>query len=502
MKYLKRYIILLFLILFVIPLAYAEINIDLPEKDLYNLGEKVAPMVSIKEDRDYDGFFNLHIFCDNYDLQYYAIPLNLEANFRTQLTVPELPLSKSMTTKCRLKANFEATDEERIDSAWSKYFFVTGDLNITVEGDLEAKPGEDVVILGQVKKYSNEFLSNGEAKITFKDKEEKVDIIAGKFEHTIHLEDDVEAGKIPILIVVTDKYGNYGDKILKLNALPIPTRIENRFNDGVLMPLDIFEARVILYDHNNRVINGSIINVRILDPDERLVAEGDIYSLDYFEFETEKTQAPGNYFLLSTFENIKEQSSFSIEVVRRIIMKQEDNFVHVENVGNVEYKDEVTIILESDDKTYLINKKINLEVGEKITIDLSEEVPQGVYDIILPEETVEEPVAEDTNESESQEVIGLKNVIEDVPIDDNRNVVKKTADGMSSITGAVVGAAGYVASKPLLASVILVLIILGTITRYSWGFIKNRVRGKKEDSTEHIFEDFKYEQNEDNKPGN
>jgi len=34
-----------------------------------------------------------------------------------------LPLSKSMTTKCRLKANFEATDKERIDSAWSKYFF-------------------------------------------------------------------------------------------------------------------------------------------------------------------------------------------------------------------------------------------------------------------------------------------------------------------------------------------------------------------------------------------
>ena len=72
---------------------------------------------------------------------------------------------------------------------------------------------------------------------------------------------------------------------------------------------------------------------------------------------------------------------------------------------------------------------------------------------------------------------------------------------MSSITGAVVGPAGYVASKPLLASVILVLIILGTITHYSWGFIKNRVAGKKEDSTENIFEDFKYEQNEDNKPG-
>ena len=86
---------------------------------------------------------------------------------------------------------------------------------------------------------------------------------------------------------------------------------------------------------------------------------------------------------------------------------------------------------------------------------------------------------------------------------------------MSSITGAVVGAAGYVASKPLLASVVLVLIILGTIMHYSWGFIKNTVKstvkGKKEDDTSNLFEDFKYEgksddtafeQNEDNKPRN
>lgn len=500
-----------FLFLFIIPIAFGEITINIQGKGVYNLGEKVLPSVSIKEDRDYDGFFNLHIFCDNYDLQYYAIPLNLEADFRTQLTVPELPLSRSMTTKCRLKANLEATDGERIDSAWSEYFFVTDRINITIDEDLEAKPGEDVVILGQVKKHSGEILPNGEAKITFKDEEEKVDVVSGKFEHTIHLEDNVEAGKISILIVVTDKYGNYGDKILKLNVLPIPTRIENRFENRVLMPGNIFGARVILYDHNSRIINGSIINIRVFNPDEKLVAEGDIHSSDYFEFETEKTQIPGSYFLLSTFEDIKEQSSFSIGVVREIVMKQEGNFVYVENVGNVEYEDEVTIILESDENKYLINKKIDLGAGEKITIDLSKEVPQGTYDIILPEETVEEPVAEDTNESGSQEVIGLKNVIEDVEIDDNRNVVKKIADGMSSITGAVVGAAGYVASKPLLASVVLVLIILGTITHYSWGFIKNRVRGKKEDSTDHIFEDFKYEgksddtefeQNEDNKPGN
>ena len=179
MKNLKRILVLQFFILFVIPITFAQIDIALPEKDIYNLGDKVIPTVSIKFDQDYDGFFNLHIFCEDYDLQYYTTPLNLEANFRTQLTVPDLPLSKSMIGKCRLKSNFEVSDGERIDGVWSEYFFVTDKLNVTLDKSLEAKPGEDILILGDVRKYSNEFLSKGTAKISFRNKENDVDVISG-----------------------------------------------------------------------------------------------------------------------------------------------------------------------------------------------------------------------------------------------------------------------------------------------------------------------------------
>ena len=503
MKYLKRLLIPQFLLFLIIPTAFAEITITLPDKDVYNLGEKIAPTISIKEDKPYDGFFSLHIFCDNYDLQYYTILLNLEADFRTQLTVPELPLSKSMTTKCRLKSNFEAIDGENIATAWSSDFFVTDNLNITINEDLEAKPGEDIVISGEIRKQSNKLLSKGEAKISFGNQEGIVDVVSGKFEYPIHLNSDLEAGNMPLLVIVTDRYNNYGDKILNLKVLPIPTRIENNFENDMLMPGDTLKAKIILYGHKDNVINDIKINVKIFDSDETLLAEKDIQSLNYLEFKTEQGQTPGTYFLLSTFEDIKKQSTFEIESVRKIMMNQDGSFVDVENVGNVDYIDEITIILENNDKKYLINKKIDLKPGEKITIDLSKEVPQGTYDIILPEESVEEDATavDSNNGSESaQDVIGLQNVIEDVPIDDNRNAIKKTADGMSSITGAIVGTAGYIASRPALAATILILIISGTVMRYSWGFIKNRVGGKKEDSTEHIFDDFKFDENEDSKP--
>ena len=80
-------------------------------------------------------------------------------------------------------------------------------------------------------------------------------------------------------------------------------------------------------------------------------------------------------------------------------------------------------------------------------------MPQGIYDVILPEEAVEE---DDTNgeENENIEDMPKKNVIENVSIEDNRDVIKKTSHGMSSITGVVVGAADYVASRPTLAAFI------------------------------------------------
>jgi hypothetical protein len=504
MKKIKRLFIVQFLLLFIIPIAYAAISITLLEQGIYNLGDKLAPDVSIKLDQDYDGFFNMHIFCDDYELQYYTIPLSLDANFRTQVTVPELTLAGSMVDQCRLKSNFEATDGENVDSAESEYFFVADELNITIDGSLEAKPGEEIIISGNVKKYSNEFLQKGEAKISFRGKEKIVDVVSGRFEHTINLEANTEAGKIPIFVVVTDRYGNYGDKISNLEVIPIPTRIGNKFENNVLMPGDTLKARVILYDHNDRAINGSKVHVKILDPSGELVGEKDIQSMNHFEFKTKEIQIPGSYSLLITFENIKEQSSFEVEIVSKIVMDQEGSLVYVENVGNVNYNDEIIIVLESDEKKYLINKKIKLGPGEKITIDLSKEVPRGIYDIVLPEDSAD-AIAEEADDESSAETFWPVNVIKDVLIDDNRNVLKKTAESMSAVSGAVVGAAGYVASRPTLAAIALVLIILGTVIRYSWGFIKNTVKGKKEDDSEHLFEDFKFdegEDNENNRPGN
>ena len=493
MNFLKGMLLLQIPFLLLIPLVSAEIQITLPENNLYNLGDKVLPSVSIKESESHYGFFKVYIFCDNYELQYYTIPLSVEAGFRVQVAVPELQLTNSMKGKCSIRADYDATDGARIGSSSSEYFFVEDKLNIIIKQDLEVAPGESMDIFVEVRKYNNGFLPKGEASVIFNDKEEKTAVGFGVLKHTLSVDRNTGAGNIPIHISVKDQFRNYADKSFDINVLAIPIRIENLFDSNLFMPDDKGRVKITLYDHTDKVINGSLINAKILNPEKNIIAEKKVENQAYFEFQLNPNQPPGEYFLLSAFENIKEQSSFTVESVEKIVMSQENGIVTVKNSGNVQYNDEVTIVAESEDDKYLINKKIKLDPGEIITIDLSKEVPLGIYDVTLPEEKAE-AAGQGTaasNESEAAEEVA-ENVFQDVPIEDKRNVLKKTADGMSAVTGAVVGTAGYIASRPLLASIILVLIILATVLHYSWGFIKGKVKGENPRKTDHLFDDFRY----------
>src|SRR3989338_477869 len=464
MNFLKAIILLQMTFLLLIPLVSAEMQITLPGNNLYNLGDRVLPEISIKEAESYYGFFKVYISCDNYELQYYTIPLSVEAGFRAQIAVPELQLTGSMKGKCSLRADYDATDGTMVGSSSSEYFFVDDKLNISINQDLKVNPGGSLDIFVEVRKYNNGFLPKGEAAVAFNGKEEKTAVGFGVLKHTVSVDRNTEAGNIPIYISVKDQFGNYADESFNINVLAIPTRIENLFDSKLLMPGDKGRVKITLYDHTDKVINGCVINAKILDPEKNIIAEKKVENQAYFEFQLNPNQLPGEYFLLSASENIKEQSSFTVEAVEKVVMSQENGVVNVKNSGNVQYNDEVTIVPESGDNKYLVKKK-KLEPGETIAIDLSKEVPQGNYDITLPKENVEATQELVSNESVATANVS-ENVFQDVPIEDNRNVLKKTADGMSAVTGAVVGAAGYIASRPLLASIILVLIILATVLHY------------------------------------
>ena len=180
----KRLVILLCFLL-AIPFAFAEISIDLTDRESYNLGEKIVPTISIKVDQDYNGFFKLRLICDDFNFEYFTTPLNLEEDVRTQLDIPELTLFESMLGNCRLKSSFDAVDGAKVDTESSNDFLVTNNINIIVDKNLEAEPGKDVIISADIRNDNDETILEADAEIEFMDEKFNVKIISGRFEHKL-----------------------------------------------------------------------------------------------------------------------------------------------------------------------------------------------------------------------------------------------------------------------------------------------------------------------------
>ena len=490
MAKIKSQIILLIAFLFSISLAFGEMQLSLPENKYYNLGDKLATEVSIKLDDAYSGFFKMSIVCTSYNLQYYTLPLDVESGFRTQVDVPSLPLSGPMLGECMLRADFDSINGETIDSIESETFIVEKALGINLSSILIVKPGEELALSGKVIKYNGVLLEKGAAEIIFGINRYDTEVAAGKIEYIIKVEGGKEAGSFPLQIKANDKYGNYGEQVFYIEVLAIPTKIENLLSNNAILPSNKLTAQVTLFDHTNKTLANKSVNVKVSNSNSVLIAQKDVQSTGYFEFIADEAQEPGAYYLTSSFGDVKQQSNFIVEAVKKVQMKQENGIVYIKNIGNIDYDEEATILLENDGKKYAINKKISLKPKEQIVIDLSKEVPEGNYEITLPALD-----GSDISKNATEESLNTsQNVFSDVPIEDNRNALKKTVDGVSAITGAVVGAAGYVASRPALATTILILIIIGVVLHYSWGFLKDKVTGRNKDSTEKLFKDFKYEE--------
>jgi len=493
----KAQIILPLLLLSFIPIAFAEMRLSLPENNYYNLGDKLSPEVSIKLNEAYSGFFKMSIVCTSYNLQYYTIPLDVESGFRAQVDVLSLPLSKPMLGECKLKADFDSINGETIDGTESEAIIVEKALGINLSSSQIVKPGEELPISGRVIKYNGNLLEKGSAELIFGSSQYNTEVASGNIEYKIKIDGSRAAGKYPLQIKVNDKYGNYGDYVFDVEVLSIPTKINNEIANNAILPGDKLAARITLFDHTGKILANKSIIVKIFNSNNEIIAQKDVQSTGYFEFAADEAQEPGTYYISSSFKDelgdVKEQSAFIVESVRKVQMKQEAGIVYIKNTGNVDYDEEVTVILENDGKKYAINRKISIKPKEQMIVDLSKEVPEGNYDITLPALEGSDTVGNANANASEESLNATKNIFSDVPIEDNRNALKKTADGVSAITGAVVGAAGYVASRPALATTILILIIIGVVLHYSWGFIKDKAAGRKKDSTEHLFKDFKYE---------
>lgn len=498
----KRAFIMIFFLL--LPAVFAEIDLKQGETN-YNIGDKISVSVSVIEDADVDGFFKAQIECTGYAMQYFVTPISLEKDFRTSVTIPDLTAAKDMIGSCKIKAVVEAA-EGAVDSAYTDEFDVKSELDISCEG-AEAIPGKETEVSCIVKKLSGEIVSSGTARLNYGKKEYTKNVEAGMSSFSIPIASDSPSGMQKMAVEAEDTKGNYGDFILEVEVKAIPTRLENRVNKESFNLGETLEIKPVVYDQVDGFMN-STIKLELTGPEGKKLISNDVLSGGTVSYTFNSYSMPGDYKIKSSSEGLENERIVGLERLSKLKMAYSAEKVIVENIGNVLYDDKTTIVLEDEEgKKYMIEKRLKLEPGEVKEIDLSKEVPYGHYDVVLPvvnsEESGEgeEPVA--GNED--------SNVLDNVEIHDNRPVYKKVGssvgEGFGMVTGAAIETVGYVAAKPLAASIILSVIILVIVLFYSRDFIKSRMgkvrikidkkegihTEKKDDEIEGLFKDFKYE---------
>ena len=489
----KKGALFLLVSLLILPVSLADISIQ-TEQNTYNLGNKIRVSASVLQPNSFEGLFKLTLNCGTYNLQYFLTPISLEANFRSAVDVPEVVATSSMLGDCTVIGNLLTNDNLVIEEKNSNNFAVTNQLDVLpVNRRITALPGDAIQVTGVVNEaYGNNVLK-ASAKITLDSNSYVIDAIDGKFNLTLQLNKNIKSGRHIIEISALDSKNNAGSAEVELEITAVPTYIQMDLSGNQILPGSKIGITASLYDQADDLINASI-DLELTAPNKEKVFRKTAQSNEKLDYEFSQYAEPGIYLLISSYNSLLAQSQLNVTAIREVKIKYENEGVFIENIGNVPFEDELTFILESKQKKYPILKKISVEPGKLLSIDLSKEVPLGIYDIKLPMKEGLEPVREKVGEiiqsaaeSAQESLINLlpenENLLaSDVEIHDNRPLYKKFTGSLSSLGGTLVGADGLLAKNPLLAPAILIAIVLIIVFRYGRKPIIRLIKGKKDDN--------------------
>ncbi len=493
---------LIFLMLVVIlPFSYASIEIVNELEKKYNLGDEISFSVKILSERTDTVLVKSTLKCTEREIHYYIAPIELKK--AQEIKVDVAPIKAFSEGLCNIRVNVESLEGENLEGITSREFIVSSLLELSVTVDkTDLLPGDKIKIGGSVSKNGKK-IEEGSIVVRLGNKKEQIELDGKDFSYELILDKDIKSGEHTIVVEVNDSYGNHNEEGIKINVEAVPTTLDFIVNGNEFMPIDTLAFKVELLDQADEVIKKKV-NVRLfrgktLFKDEIVIFDEEIEANKEYGFKFIYNTSPNDYILKASFGDLENEDTITILPYHKIEMKLVGDVVFIKNIGNVKFNNETTILLEREDKKYIINKKIRLDVGEETTIDLSEEVGSGNYRVTLPPETVrEEKINEKTVERVIEvpkyinkdidkegeggidvmkigKTVGLKagNVIENVNIGEDRSLYM---EGIDWVGGMVVASTGLLLKRPNMASLIIIVVLLSLFGYFNRSRIKNIIK--------------------------
>ena len=372
----------IFVLLVLMPFVSAEIIFSQPN-DLYNMGDLFEMDITISPEGDTSGFLVANLECGDKKTEFYRSPVNVERGESRQISLNsrlEPFLVGGLTGSCRIVASIENIQRE------SQRFRISERIEVAFNTEKNIYlPGENIIIDGSAIKENGD-LANGFAEIL----SESLGILRteilrnGEFEYSIRLSENAPAGNHDIRLRVYEKNQrdetlNSGNSSRTITINQVPKSISVALDSDSVSPGDGLDYRVVVRDQTDEKMDVEA-RVSFYNPIGAIFYERYIESDISERFETEINYEGGRWKIKSEIGNLTNERRFNI--VEKAVLNYEliENFLYIENVGNVEFSGSVDLLIGGNEGSV----NVHLNAGERKRYRLS--APDGEYEIFVRDE--------------------------------------------------------------------------------------------------------------------
>jgi len=372
----KRLLWVLVIIL-LLPLISAEISITSELEDNYNLGDSIDAVFSVDSADDIDGLVKVTLDCDELDLDYYTIGINLKEGEAKSVEVSLPKITESMKGDCTIIARLMNFDNSVISDFTSSPFSISADLEIEVIPQKETlQSGEALQIDFSTAKES---LDGIQVSVSFGEYDESFALNGKQYTQTIELAKNFKSKDHYVFVHAEDSFGNSFETDFGFFIEQVPTTIEATINQERFKPLDSIEIVPTLLDQSQQLVDDASIEVAIGQ-----ILSTSTTSGQKVEYTFDQDISPGEYDISLSSGKITFSKTITIEEVAALGVAVDGDLMHIQNVGNVQYNKKLAItLIGTESQVYTIQETVKLSPGSTTTVDLSKYVRAGEYTIII-----------------------------------------------------------------------------------------------------------------------
>ncbi|MBI3051223.1 hypothetical protein HYY74_02090 [Candidatus Woesearchaeota archaeon] len=448
-------------------IASGGISIDSINKKQLNLGDKLAVSYNLTSEKDVEALFKLSLKCTSFDLDYYTIPVMVKAGSNKSVVAAPLTINSQMMGQCSVNAVLQATDKTSIEELESDKFDVTNNIivKLAVPSGKAYYPGERVTIAGEV---TESFSPARMVTIVLERQTVTMAINSEYFNQTMELPKTIKSGLHKIQAEVNDTHGNRGFAEEAIEIAQVPTSILIDISKDRASPGDEVKIYTIILDQANDSMAGTV-SVKLTSQDKKELLSMEVDSHELFKYKFDEYAAPGVYTLRAASQGLKNEKKIIITTVEEATASFDgQRIITVKNTGNVPYERQFETRLTSEAGEIPIGKNLNLQPGQETKVDLFQEAPAGTYKVSF------------TSAGQRMEYPGITTR-------DERNLGKKTMDGLGGITGAVFGTGstkGIIFRKPILAlfTVLAIVVLVVIVFQSEQNRRKELLKKKQEEA--------------------